>query len=109
MAVSKDELVLEIGFSLSAQPLPCQFQYYRASVVQTSLSVSVGGGLELSHFSISVIKANTLASFPRAFPPHPVKQRILKTSQKKWSQAVASIGFHWWHNKEAASSVSHSK
>lgn len=69
MAVSKDELVLEIGFSLSAQPLPCQFQYYRASVVQTSLSVSVGGGLELSHFSISVIKANTLASFPRASSP----------------------------------------
>jgi len=69
MAVSKDELVLEIGFSLSAEPLPCQLQHYRASVVQTSLSVSVGGSLEPPHFSLSVIKAKTLASFPRASSP----------------------------------------
>lgn len=95
MAVSKDELVLEIGFSLSAQPLLGQFQYYRASVVQTSLSVSLDGHLEQPYSSISVIKAKTLASFPRASSPCEIEntenqsEKVEPNSSKHWISPVA--------------------
>lgn len=52
MAVSKDQLVWEIGFSLCAQLWLRQFQYYRAAIVQTSINFCwFGTALLLSQYN----------------------------------------------------------